>query len=67
MSASEPEMEHYLRLAGWKQAALYPINWIDPTSPTGMTVHRLKQAVQLQIGRDQEHIKILQERLQIVL
>jgi hypothetical protein len=66
MAVTEPEMEHYLRLAGWVQAQLYPMNWVDPKSPTRMTVFRVRQATSTQMKRDRDMITELQSRLAIV-
>jgi hypothetical protein len=62
---SEPEMEHYLRQAGWVQAKYYPQNW-SPSEERWYHVKRLRAAVQEQIQIDRDTITVLQERLKIV-
>ncbi len=65
---SEPEMEFYLRQCGWKQAALYPMNWCDVPAhgPKTMVVYRLRQAVEIQKKRDLAMLALIQERLKII-
>ena len=65
---SEPEMEHYLRQAGWIQAKLYSLNWCDVPGygPDTMVCFRVKQAVTIQVKRDRATIEAIQDRLRIV-
>ena len=64
MSPSEPEMEHYLRLAGWTQAKNYPQNWSPPGE--SLSVLRLKLAVEVQRMRDLAEIQTILDRLDVI-
>ena len=64
-TATEPEMEHYLRTCGWFQAKYYHRNWY-PSEEQWYIVHLIKEAVRIQMNKDLSKLKLLKDRLSII-